>query len=149
MNEKLNYRNFPNRGAIWLSGINTIYEWAPTNQARQQSRCERICQMAVYIVMEVQVINQKKYNQYMSEFSNIITNYGGRCLADEGNIKHLDQEIRLERRQPERMVLLEFPCEVSLRKCLASPEYRSLSELRLAGASTRTRMIQGYKPKKV
>lgn len=105
--------------------------------------------MTVYIVMEVQVKNQKKYNQYMSEFSNIITNYGGRCLADEANIKHLDQEIRLERRQPERMVILEFPCEVSLRKCLASPEYRNLSEFGLEGASTRTRMIQGYKAKKV
>jgi uncharacterized protein (DUF1330 family) len=105
--------------------------------------------MAVYIVIEVQVKNEKKYSQYMSGFSNIITNYGGRCLADEGSIKHLDQEIRLERRQPERMVILEFPSEVSLRKCLASPEYRNLSELRIAGAFTRTRMIQGYKPKKL
>ena len=104
--------------------------------------------MSVYIVIEAKVKDQEKYRQYISAFSDIIGNYGGRHVVDEGRVTLLDDGMRPERRQPERMIILEFPSEVNLRRCFASPEYQTIASLRLAGADTRAVLLQGYKPDK-
>jgi uncharacterized protein (DUF1330 family) len=101
--------------------------------------------MAVYMVIEAKVKNQDKYKQYISAFSEIVPNYGGRCLVRGGRITPFDEGIRLERRQLEQMVILEFPSEVNLRRCVASPEYQSITSLRQSGAQTRMVLLEGSK----
>ena len=106
--------------------------------------------MAVYLIIEAKLKDRQKYTQYMSAFSDIISNYGGRCLVQGGRILQLDEDInlerrRLDRRQPERMVILEFPSEVNIRRCFSSPEYQSITSLRHAGAHTRTVLLDGLK----
>lgn len=102
--------------------------------------------MAVYVAIEAKVRDQEKYNHYIEAFSDIIGNYGGRYLACNGRVALLDLEAEPERRVPERFIILEFPSEVNLRRCFASPEYRTIAPLRRAGADTRAILLEGYKP---
>lgn len=101
--------------------------------------------MSTYLIIESKVKDRHKYTEYMSAFSDIISNYGGRCLVEGGRIIQLDEGIKIDRRQPEKMVVLEFPSEINIRRCFASPEYQSISSLRHAGAQTRTVLLEGLK----
>jgi len=102
--------------------------------------------MSVYIVIEAKVKDQKKYNQYITAFSEIIAHYGGRYLVRGDHVTPLDEGMKPERRQPERMIILEFPSAVNLRRCFASPEYQAIVSLRHAGADTRAVLLDGYRP---
>lgn len=101
--------------------------------------------MAFYMVIEAKVMDQDKYRQYISAFSEIVPHYGGRCLARGGRIIPFGEGITLERRQVEQMVILEFPSELSLRRCVSSPEYQSIMSLRQSGAQTRMVLLEGVK----
>jgi len=47
-------------------------------------------------------------------------------------------------RHPERIIILEFSSEETIRGWSASPEYRAIAPLREAGAETRALIPEGY-----
>jgi uncharacterized protein (DUF1330 family) len=104
--------------------------------------------MSVYVLMESRVKDQEKYKQYIEAISDIIAQHGGRYLVRGGRIKPLDGEVEQERRQPERINIVEFPSEAHQRRCFTSPEYRAIVPLRQAGANTRAVLLEGYVPEK-
>jgi uncharacterized protein (DUF1330 family) len=105
--------------------------------------------MPVYIVIEARVKDQGKYEEYVTAFSDIIADYGGRYLVRGARVTPLDEGMRPERRQPERMSIIEFPSEVQRRRLFASPEYKNIMPLRQASADTRSLLLEGYKPEKL
>ena len=102
--------------------------------------------MSVYVLIESRVKDREKYKGYIAAFSDIIAKCGGRYLVRGGRIKPLVPEMEMERRQPERINIVEFPSEADQRRCFASPEYRAIVALRQAAADTRALLLEGYVP---
>ena len=67
--------------------------------------------MPVYMVAEAKLKDLNKYDQYIAALSNIIGAHGGRYVVRGGRIKQLFRGRELERRYPDRMIILEFPTE--------------------------------------
>ncbi len=105
--------------------------------------------MPVYIVIEARVKDEGKYDEYVAAFSDVIASYGGRYLVRGARVTPIDEGMRPDRRQPERMSIIEFPSEVQRRRFFASPEYKKILPLRLAAADTRAFLLEGYKPEKL
>ena len=104
--------------------------------------------MPVYMVAEAKLKNLEKYNQYIAALSDIIPAHRGRYLVRGGRIKQLFRGRELERRYPDRMIVLEFPSEADHRRCFTSPEYQAIVPLRDAGAEMRAVLLQGDAPDK-
>ncbi|MDD5204938.1 MAG: DUF1330 domain-containing protein [Desulfobacterales bacterium] len=102
--------------------------------------------MPVYMVMEARVRNQTTYTRYVEGLSTILADYGGRYLVRGGGTIPLNEGLKPERRQPGLFMILEFPSEVSLRRCLTSNEYRKILPLCDEGAETRTFLLKGEIP---
>jgi len=102
--------------------------------------------MPVYMVAEAKLKDLSKYNQYIASLSDIIEAHGGRYLVRGGRIKQLFRGRELERRYPDRMMILEFPSEADQRRCFTSPEYLAIVPLRDAGAEMRAVLLQGFVP---
>jgi uncharacterized protein (DUF1330 family) len=104
--------------------------------------------MPVYIIIEARVKNQGKYDEYVAAFSEIIASYGGRYLVQGARVTPIDEGMRPERRQPERMSVIEFQSEVQRRRFFASPEYKKIMPLRQAAADSRAFLLEGFTPEK-
>jgi len=102
--------------------------------------------MPVYMVAEAKLRDLKKWKQYIAALSDIIATHGGRYLVRGGRIKPLFGGRELERRNPDRIVIIEFPSEADHRRCFISPEYQDIVPLRDAGAEIRAVLVQGYVP---
>ena len=105
--------------------------------------------MPVYIVIEARVKDEGKYDEYVAAFSDIIATYGGRYLVCGARVTPIDEGMRPDRRQPERMSIIEFPSELQRRRFFVSPEYKKILPLRLAATDTRAYLLEGYKPEKL
>jgi uncharacterized protein (DUF1330 family) len=104
--------------------------------------------MPVYMLAEAKLKDLKKYNQYIAALSDIIPAHGGRYLVRGGRIKPLFRGRELERRNPDRIIIIEFPSEADHGRCFTSPEYQDIVPLRDAGAEIRAVLVQGYVPEK-
>ena len=104
--------------------------------------------MSVYMFVEAKLKDAEKYDLYASAFSDIVAKHGGRCLVQGGRIKPLFKGREFERRNPDQVILVEFPSEVEHRRCFTSPEYQEIISLREAGADVRAVLLQGYAPEK-
>lgn len=104
--------------------------------------------MPVYMVAEAKLKDVHKFNQYVAALSDIIPAHGGRYLVRGGRIKPLFRGRELERRHPDRVIVLEFPSEADHWRCFTSPEYQAIVPLRDAGAEMRAVLLQGYVPEK-
>ena len=95
--------------------------------------------MAVYVVIEIKVLNEDIYAEYMAKVPAIVEKYGGRYLARGGEITVLSGDWH-----PERMILLEFDSMERVHKWLASPEYASIAPLRTSSTFGRAFVIEGW-----
>jgi uncharacterized protein (DUF1330 family) len=102
--------------------------------------------MPVYMVMEARIKNQATYTRYIEGLSAILSDYGGRYLVRGGRTIPLDEGLKPERRQPGLFIILEFPSEVSLRRCFTSREHHKIMSLRHEGAETRAFLLEGEIP---
>lgn len=100
--------------------------------------------MSVYVVIESRVKDPEKYNQYVSHVPGIVAKHGGRYLVRGGKVAALMES----RWTPERMIVLEFPSEDSVKDWLASAEYRAIAPLREEGAEIRAVLLEGYEEKR-
>ncbi len=74
--------------------------------------------MAAYIIADVEVSDERQYEQYRKWASMALATHGVRILARGG------QTITLEGRPPNRVVLLEFPDLTSAQSFYDSSEYQ-------------------------
>ncbi len=104
--------------------------------------------MPAYMVAEVKKKDKQKYNEYIAALTEIIEKYGGRYLVRGGRMIPLFKGRELERRQPDKILIVEFPTAADHRRCFTSPEYLAMIPLRDAGAEIRAVLLEGYVPDK-
>ena len=81
--------------------------------------------MSVYMIIEMQIKDDKLYTEYVAKVPEVIAKYGGRYLARTGQVMPLSGNWK-----PERIIIIEFETIEHLRKCFGSDEYRQIASLR-------------------
>ena len=86
--------------------------------------------MAAYVLVDVNVTDPDRYDEYRPLAAASVEQYGGRYVVRGGASHVLEGE-----RVPGRLVVLEFPDADTARRWYDSPEYRDARDVR-AGAAT-------------
>ena len=94
--------------------------------------------MAAYIIVEVEVRDAARYEDYKRMVPPSLDPYGGKFLARGGAAETLEGDW-----SPKRMVIVEFPSAERARAWWASEEYAAAKALRQATASTRMILVEG------
>jgi uncharacterized protein (DUF1330 family) len=93
--------------------------------------------MKGYVIGEIDVTDQKPYDEYRGQVLATVEKYGGRFLVRGGKAE------AVEGAAPKRMVVLEFPSLDQAQKWYRSPEYAPLILLRQKGSRGRLVLVEG------
>ena len=94
--------------------------------------------MSAYVLVEIEVLDEAKYEPYKHLAPPLVAKYGGRFLVRGGATETLEGGWR-----PERLVILEFPSVESVRAWWGAPEYEGPKALRQAATHTRMVVVEG------
>ncbi|HEV7890495.1 MAG TPA: DUF1330 domain-containing protein [Pyrinomonadaceae bacterium] len=94
--------------------------------------------MAAYIVVEVDVRDRERYEDYKRLVPPTLAQYGGRFVVRGGAAETLEGDW-----SPGRIVIVEFPSVEQARAWWDSPEYAPAKELRQATAHTQMILVEG------
>jgi uncharacterized protein (DUF1330 family) len=81
--------------------------------------------MAAYYIVEIDITDPAKFEEYRAKVPATIQQYGGKYLVRTSECQTIEGEWR-----PKRIVVLEFPSVEQAKKWYHSPEYRPLMDLR-------------------
>jgi uncharacterized protein (DUF1330 family) len=94
--------------------------------------------MPAYVIVEVDVHDPRRYEEYKRMAEGSIPLYGGRYVARGGRTETLEGDW-----SPKRIVILEFESLARARQWWDSPEYLEGKRLRQATATTRMIAVEG------
>jgi uncharacterized protein (DUF1330 family) len=94
--------------------------------------------MTAYIVVDCEVTDPAKYEDYKKLAPEAIAKHGGRYLARGGQTAMLEGEWR-----PNRVVILEFPSLDAARKFYTSVEYTAARRARAGAAKMDIIAVEG------
>jgi uncharacterized protein (DUF1330 family) len=94
--------------------------------------------MPAYIVVNCEVTDPVKYDQYKALAPAAIARHGGRYLVRGGATSVLEGDWR-----PKRVVVLEFPSLAAAKAFYDSPEYRAAREVRAGAAHMDMIAVEG------
>lgn len=94
--------------------------------------------MPAYVIVETDVSDPERYEQYKSAASTAVTAHGGRYLVRGG-----EQDVLEGDWQPPRLVALEFEDLAAARRWYDSEQYRQARELRAGAARLNLVAVQG------
>ncbi|HEY2897557.1 MAG TPA: DUF1330 domain-containing protein [Gemmatimonadaceae bacterium] len=94
--------------------------------------------MPAYIVVEIAIKDQARYDRYKHLAPPSIAKYGGKYLSRGGVTEALEGTW-----SPERFVILEFADADSARRWWNSPEYAEAKKLRQSCAETEMLLVEG------
>ncbi len=94
--------------------------------------------MSAYVVVEVEVHDQNRYEDYKRMVPVSLTAYGGRFIVRGGVVETLEGEWR-----PQRFVILEFPSVERAKAWWEATEYAEAKKLRQATARTKMIVVEG------
>ena len=94
--------------------------------------------MSVYMIIEIKVIDEEMYAEYVEKVPEIVRKYGGRYVVRGGKITPLSGDWN-----PERIVILEFADIEQLRKCFGSPEYLEIAPIRERSVVGKSIIVEG------
>lgn len=94
--------------------------------------------MAAYVIVNIEVTDPVRYEEYKKMALATVTAHGGRYIARGGHAESLEGTWR-----PERVVLLEFPSAQNAKAWWASEAYKPAKSLRQASARTEMIMVEG------
>jgi uncharacterized protein (DUF1330 family) len=94
--------------------------------------------MAAYVVVQVDVTDPLRYEDYKRMVPASLAKYGGRFLVRGGHTETLEGTWK-----PKRFVLVEFPDVAQARAWWASPEYAEAKALRQATSTTQMILVEG------
>ena len=94
--------------------------------------------MAVYVVADIEVLDETLYEQYRQKVPATITAHGGRYVARGGTTQVLEGSW-----SPKRCVILEFPDMEHFQAWWSSAEYAPLRAIRQRAARSSLVVIQG------
>lgn len=94
--------------------------------------------MSAYLIVDISIHDQQQYLEYVKRVPPLVDKHGGDYLIRDGN------PITLEGNwQPERLVVLRFPCNQSARAFLDDPDYAPVKSIRHQAASTNLVLVEG------
>ncbi len=95
--------------------------------------------MAVYMIVEaIEVMDKRKYGEYIQKVPALIEQFGGRYLARGGQVTRVHGDW-----EPARLVIVEFPSRDAFNAWFSSPEYKAVAPLREQGARTNAVVVEG------
>jgi uncharacterized protein (DUF1330 family) len=94
--------------------------------------------MSAYIVVEVQVNDPVRYEDYKKMVPSSLAAYGGRFIVRGGKVETLEGDWA-----PKRFVMVEFPSLEKAKAWWASEEYAQAKALRQATAQTQMIVVEG------
>jgi uncharacterized protein (DUF1330 family) len=94
--------------------------------------------MAVYVIIEIKILNKSMYDEYIAKVPAIVNKYGGQYLARGEQITELSGDWH-----PERIILLKFDSREQIRKWLTSPDYAEIAPLRTGSTISKAIAVEG------
>jgi uncharacterized protein (DUF1330 family) len=94
--------------------------------------------MTAYVVVDVEVHDHERYEEYKQLAPASIAKHGGKYVARGGKVEVLEGSWK-----PRRFVILEFPSLAQAKKWWDSPDYADAKRLRQQTASTNMVVIEG------
>jgi uncharacterized protein (DUF1330 family) len=94
--------------------------------------------MAAYVVVEIEVLDKDRYENYKQMVPPTLAPYGGRFMVRGGAVETLEGDW-----SPQRFVILEFPSVEQAKAWWASAEYAEAKALRQATARTQMLVVAG------
>ena len=94
--------------------------------------------MPAYVIVEIEVFDQKRYDQYRQIAGPAIEQYGGRFIVRGGNPQVLEGDW-----SPKRLVVIEFSSAERAKEWFTSPEYAPAKALRKDAARVRIVLADG------
>jgi len=94
--------------------------------------------MSAYIIVEVEVKDPIKYEDYKKLTPASLAAYGGKFIVRGGKAELLEGD-----KKPERIVILEFESVERAKAWWNSPEYSEAKKLRHATANSRMIVVEG------
>jgi uncharacterized protein (DUF1330 family) len=94
--------------------------------------------MPAYVVVDGEVTDPARYDQYKAAAPAAIARYGGRYLVRGGTTAILEGDWK-----PMRVVILEFPSLAAAKEFYDSPEYRAARALRAGAAKMKVIAVEG------
>ncbi len=95
--------------------------------------------MSVYLVVQSKVLDAEAYGVYLKAVAPLVKRYGGRFLVRGGKVTPMVGDDW----HPERMIVIEFPSEESVREWFACPEYQEILPYRKRGAEVNAVLLEG------
>jgi uncharacterized protein (DUF1330 family) len=95
--------------------------------------------MPAYIVVEVEVEDRIRYEDYKKMVPPSLVAYGGRFLVRGGQVENLEGDWA-----PKRLVMVEFPSVDQAKAWWSSAEYAEAKALRQATARTQMIVVEGF-----
>jgi uncharacterized protein (DUF1330 family) len=94
--------------------------------------------MTVYAIIEIRILYEEPYFEYVKNIRFIVEHYNGRYLARGGKVTPLFGDWN-----PERIIVIEFPSIEDLMNCFGSDEYKKIAPLREHSTITRSIIVEG------
>ncbi len=94
--------------------------------------------MAAYIMVDIDVLDPERYEDYKRLATASIATHGGRYLVRGGAVEVLDGDWN-----PNRLVVLEFPSVEQAKGWRNSPEYAEARAIRDSCARARMIVVEG------
>lgn len=94
--------------------------------------------MSAYVIVQVEVTDPERYEEYKQRVSPTIEAYGGRYLVRGGATETLEGDW-----SPGRLVILEFPSAADARAWWSSEEYRVPRGIRHEAARSKLLVADG------
>jgi|SRR5262249_44615082 len=95
-------------------------------------------EMPAYVVVEVEVEDAVRYEDYKPMVPPSLVPYGGRFLVRGGKVETLEGDWA-----PQRFVMVEFPSVEKAKAWWNSPEYKDAKALRQATSKTQMIVVEG------
>ena len=94
--------------------------------------------MPAYIIVQVEVHDPVRYEDYKPMVPPSLVPYGGRFVVRGGKVETLEGDW-----SPKRFVMVEFPTVEQAKAWWASPEYKDAKALRHATAKSEMIVVEG------
>lgn len=94
--------------------------------------------MPAYIVVQVEVEDPARYEDYKAMVPSSLAPFGGRFIVRGGKVETLEGDWA-----PKRFVMVEFPSVENAKAWWDSPEYKDAKALRQATAKTQMIVVEG------
>ena len=94
--------------------------------------------MAAYVVVDVEVQDSVRYEEYRKTVAPTLAAYGGRFLVRGGKVDLLEGSWL-----PKRLVIVEFPDVATAKAWWASAEYANPKAIRQSASHTEMIVVEG------